>query len=383
MSKAVNDATLTKLGDIYQYYVALKDCFDINDDETLQIEVNGDVSVISDSKGGFQKEVKHHLGTDFLSDRDIDFWKTLANWYSDYERIKAFSDLILFTTSQINSNSAWNNWSSSDSTGRLAILKEIGVKVKPNEKEFRKQYNRIFGDVYDDKRIMDILHKFSISHANTDISGISNGFSKYVGHVPPENRDSYIGALLGQILAGVKDPPHKWEVTKKGFELILQNTSPAFSMPGQRPLPTDFADAIVSKENVQKLHSKKFVDAIHAIEHDVMIPKAVSDYWKSDMTILRYFQDDPLYLHDIFGYRNSLLDKLFFEKDTANRGANGKSQKECINSSKNYYNSAMQWDANDFGSIIRNQGFFQRGIIHNIVDDGEIDWKVGGDKDGY
>ena len=39
----------------------------------------------------------------------------------------------------------------------------------------------------------------------------------------------------------------------------------------------------------------------------------------------------------------------------------------------------MQWEAKDFGSIIRNQGYFQRGVIHDIVDDKELRWKVGVD----
>lgn len=43
MTRAVNDATLTKAGDIYQYLNALRDCFELNDGETLQIEINGDV----------------------------------------------------------------------------------------------------------------------------------------------------------------------------------------------------------------------------------------------------------------------------------------------------------------------------------------------------
>jgi len=105
---------------------------------------------------------------------------------------------------------------------------------------------------------LEILRKITISHTNTEISGISSEFSKYTGHIPLENRDNYIGALLGRVLAKVKDPPHKWEVTKKDFESILQDTSPTYSKPGQRPLPTDFADAIVPEENVQELHSKKF-----------------------------------------------------------------------------------------------------------------------------
>ena len=95
MARAVNDATLQKAGDMYQYLIALRDCFDLVDGDTLQIETNGDVSIINDKGDRFQKEVKHHFGKSFISDRDIDFWKTLANWYVDYERIKNFSNYIL------------------------------------------------------------------------------------------------------------------------------------------------------------------------------------------------------------------------------------------------------------------------------------------------
>ena len=87
MVRAVNDATLNKAGDFYQYYIALKDCFELNDGDTLQIETNGDVSIINAAGGVFQKEVKHHFGNKNLSVRDIDFWKTLANWYIDYDQI--------------------------------------------------------------------------------------------------------------------------------------------------------------------------------------------------------------------------------------------------------------------------------------------------------
>ena len=56
MTRAVNDATLQKAGDIYQYLIALRDCFELNDGDTLQIETNGDVSIINDVGGRFQRE---------------------------------------------------------------------------------------------------------------------------------------------------------------------------------------------------------------------------------------------------------------------------------------------------------------------------------------
>ena len=67
MPKAVNDATLKKAGTIYQYLVALRDCFELGDNDTLQIETNGDVSIINNTGGLFQREVKHHFGNLWLS----------------------------------------------------------------------------------------------------------------------------------------------------------------------------------------------------------------------------------------------------------------------------------------------------------------------------
>lgn len=228
MTRAVNDATLQKAGNIYQYLIALRDCFELNDGDTLQIETNGDVSIINDVGGRFQREVKHHFGNTSISDRDIDFWKTLANWYVDYERVKNFSNYILSTTATIKSDSPFHSWNNIKKTEKLKRLKDIGATFKKTEETFRNQYNRIFCDSYDESRLLEILDKFTIEAAKTSIDGISNEFSKYVGHIPSENRDGYIGALLGKILIKVKEPPHKWEVTKSAFDEILQIQSTAY-----------------------------------------------------------------------------------------------------------------------------------------------------------
>lgn len=37
----------------------------------------------------------------------------------------------------------------------------------------------------------------------------------------------------------------------------------------------------------------------------------------------------------------------------------------------------MMWEPRNFGHFTHNQQYFQRGIIHNIVDDGDFRWKVG------
>lgn len=383
MTRAINDATLNKVGDEYQYLIALRDCFELNDGDTLQIEENGDVSVINDAGGRFQREVKHHFGSKSISDRDIDFWKTLANWYVDYERIKKFSNYILSTTAIIQDDSLFHDWNNMGKYDKLKCLKEIGAVSKKREKIFRNQYNRIFGDSYSESRLLEILDKFTIEASRTSIVGISNEFSKYVGHIPSENRDKYIGALLGEIRIKVKEPPHKWEVTKQVFDEILQEQTAAYGTKGTAPLPNEYEKAVLPKDKITTLEQKKFVASIREIRYDKMIPYAMSDYWKADLTAAKYFMDNPMYLESLESYKEDLSAKMQYSKANSDLNAEGATYEEQIKISKQLYNSVMSWDANDFGSIIRNQGYFQRGIIHNIVDETDFKWKVDEEKDEH
>ena len=224
---------------------------------------------------------------------------------------------------------------------------------------------------------MEKLDKFTIEDTQTAIDGISNEFSKYIGNIPSENRDGYIGALLGEILIKIKDPPHKWEVTRSAFDKILQVQSTTYGIPGIAPLPSEYAKAVVPEDKITTLNQKKFVASIREIKYDKMIPNAMSDYWKADLTVAKYFRDNLMYLESLELYVEELSAKMQYSKENSELDAQGVTKEEQIKISKQLYNGVMGWDAKDFGSIIRNQGYFQRGVIHNIVDETDFKWKVG------
>lgn len=114
-----------------------------------------------------------------------------------------------------------------------------------------------------------------------------------------------------------------------------------------------------------------------------MVPSAMSDYWKADLTVAKYFRDNLMYLESLEAYTEDLSVKLRYSKANSDLNAEGATEQEQIRISKQLYNDVMVWNANDFGSIIRNQGYFQRGIIHNIVDETDFKWKVGEEKDEH
>lgn len=262
---------------------------------------------------------------------------------------------------------------------KIFTSKHIGTVTKKREKGFREQYTRIFGSEYREENLLKILDKFSIEASRKSIIGVSDEFSKFIGHIPQNNRDSYIGALLGRILILVKDPPHKWEITRALFDKMLEAESAAYIGASQKPLPTEFARLKIPDAEEKTLIDKKFVQAIYEIEYPQMVHDAVSDYWKMDMTVAKYFGDDIMYLSSIEEYKDDLSQKLKYAKEAKKLD---KSENNTILLSQRLYVDAMGWDAIDFGSIVNNRSFFQHGVIHDIVEDGDFEWKVG-DKDEH
>lgn len=158
------------------------------------------------------------------------------------------------------------------------------------------------------------MEKFIIAPAQTSIQGISKEFTKFVGHIPEENRDYYIGALVGNIIMQVKNPPHIWQITKTEFEELLQKETAGHCAPGTIPLPTVYSNAEIPAEEIAALQQKKFVEAIRDIDYERKVTEAISDYWKTDITIAEYFKNNFLYLQSIDEYKNTLSARMQCER---------------------------------------------------------------------
>ena len=146
---------------------------------------------------------------------------------------------------------------------------------------------------------------------------------------------------------------------------------------------SEYAKAVVPEDKITTLNQKKFVASIREIKYDKMIPNAMSDYWKADLTVAKYFRDNLMYLESLELYVEELSAKMQYSKENSELDAQGVTKEEQIKISKQLYNGVMGWDAKDFGSIIRNQGYFQRGVIHNIIDETDFKWKVGEEKNEH
>lgn len=75
----------------------------------------------------------------------------------------------------------------------------------------------------------------------------------------------------------------------------------------------------VSEETVSELEQKKFVKAIRDINHERMITAAISDYWRTDITIAEFFQDNFMYLSSLEQYKSNLESRMRCAKSNSER----------------------------------------------------------------
>lgn len=100
------------------------------------------------------------------------------------------------------------------------------------------------------------------------------------------------------------------------------------------PLPNEYAKAVVPKDKITTLEQKKFVASIREIKYDKMIPNAMSDYWKADLTVAKYFRDNLMYLESLESYMEDLSAKMQYSKANSDLNAEGATEEGQIRISK-------------------------------------------------
>lgn len=370
-----NDDTKTKLGDIYHYYVVLLHCLELQENETILVERYGDISIQSgeDSKN---IEVKRHQGEHTLSERHIDFWKTLNNWLNYAHNMIEFKSLILYTTSSFGENSRLREWNRLNAFQRLNILYDIGREIKKKEGSFRPVFETIMN--FDVEIILSIIEKIEVLTNQTDIVDIekkifTNSFFKSVKR---SDRKLFVETLMGNILLLPVSEPHKWEISCEYFDSLACEIRNRFSN-NHGSLGLHLPHNIPQKpDNEGEYNNKKFVKEIRSINYDKKIPTAISNYWRAQQAIFHSSLDNPIFNIDLNDFQIDINDtleeyKLSFQDEVDEEDAD---LQERIKKSKKLYDMAMQMSAQDYRSVSPNRPYFQRGIIHKIVEERGFSW---------
>lgn len=128
----------------YQIHIAIDYCHTLDDDESLWIEVFGDVTA------GTRDQIEVKLYSEDLTDGHHNFWNTLNNWLKPEFNHSRFKNLVLLTNQSFGSRSQLREWNRLDSQARLQLLLDIhasilgsGAGKKPKKNSEKKSVDQI------------------------------------------------------------------------------------------------------------------------------------------------------------------------------------------------------------------------------------------------
>jgi len=376
--KFKNDTSLTRLGDHYQYLIALECCINAeSEDDYIYIEQRGDVATKDEST-----EVKHHSDENHkISDRHTDFWKTLKNWVENYDVISSYKKLILLTTSSASTNSTIKNWNSLTKEEKFQKITEIKGKVEQAIKNKTEKYTEIkkfidsvfnFNEVHTKDRLIEILDKFHINYDQPLIEDKIKELLKREYFKTYKKKKDFLEFLLAYIWREGRNNPEDWKIKVSEFNNYAKYNAGLFTS-DTAPLPDLFRD---EKAEIKTFEDFNFVKELRNIDLENQIQNAVNDYYRTQKTALFLTENDTFFADNLSHYQDDVIStdlkliKATCELEITDR----KDSEQKIKQSKKSYFGAMQLPIKEIKGYEDNQDFFQRGTIHTIVDSEENDF---------
>jgi hypothetical protein len=376
-AKFINDTTLTRLGDQYQYLIALECCINAKSEEDIiYIEQRGDVATSDETT-----EVKHHSDREHkISDRHTDFWKTLKNWVENYEVISSYKKYVLLTTSGIQEKSKLVDWNVLSKEEKLKQIVDIKEKKTTDTIKPFVEVVFTFNEKYTEKTLKEILDKFCISYNQPVIEDkvkelLEQPFFK---PFPKKNRMPFLDLLMGYILSAGRENAENWQIKISEFNGFVEKNSKNYTS-DSLPIPDTYKNVTTT---VSTFENRNFVKELKKVDLNDFVQDAVNDYFRTQKTVIDVKNNDLFFTESFSHYQDNVISadlrliKSNCELDVIDRS----NEVERIKHSKRTYFEAMQLELKQIKGYVENKEFFQRGTIHTIVDSEENDFCWGIDE---
>lgn len=376
-SSPKNTAALSQLGNLYQYLVVLKLCFESAPGSIINLEQLGDITTSS----GYQYEVKHHDNpAHILNDTHVDFWKTLKNWVENFELLKSFSNLVLLTSSIVKENSLLGQWHSLSLSERHSRLQLIATEVLANQNSFKTitpfvQSIYRFDSNYTEEKLKNILRRLVIKHSSDRALATYNGLIAHnaLMAVPIKSRANMVRSLLGMVAVKGITGTSTWDIERDEIQHHVISQTAMINKGGRIYYPD--LDNIECNEDVLR---HRCIEEIRSIPYEKQIISAAQDYYYYTLTVSTTAEDDPYVLNEFLRTEKGIGTDLNLEKTECcltlssipiNDGV-------LVTASKKLFINAVKSipSCDPDGSIEAKK--FNRGMIHSYVNTSDFRWRI-------
>ena len=362
MPKLKFDSTSSIKGVLFQFLIALEQCFKMQREQSVYIETYGDVSVLGDLNNSEQIESKFYKKA--LTDLDKNIWKSIYNWMNEDFPIDKFSSLVLFTTQKVSITSAWLNWNGKKPSERISVLRNIKKSFdlrKRKDKDLAIYMNIIF-DTKNAIRLSQIIKMLYIDSISMD----GNQYHKYLQekygkNIPDIQKGKYINHMFAYIL-NPNIVNNNWRITYDDFtreteeitKTLVENTA---------VFPTKLKLADIKKNDYD---GYAFVEKIRSIKYDEVIPEAIDDYVHTANMIQQELEKSEIKKNSLLQYEDNLMGKYTAKYRIASRNYNNG---ERIAKSQDFYDDMTGSSDITFHTYNNVDLYFHNGMLHMMADE--------------
>jgi hypothetical protein len=360
-----NDATTKLLGFDYQKLIALQRCLDAKSNEYIWIECKGDVADKDTSI-----EVKHHNSKNNLTGNSVDVWKTIKNYVENFNVVKTFNHLILYTTSSVSKNSIFYGWN--DLTTCQKKNKLLGhvpsESIKVHHEKIR---------ACSTKDLQTILERFSII---SDRPKILEKWEELKAHsafilVPNKFRDEAIKLLYGYITKEAIENPNMWQININDFQRDIRHTLSKFTndkIPFHLVLESEIKP-ITTDQEFQFLRKMKDVN-LKSKEQQM----ALTDYLRAQISQMKMLSLSPTISMSLEQYDETVQRMLTEEKSSNSYNLNIEEiafEKVAMEQSRKLYFDCIKKPHDQIIGVNDTQKYYKDGRIHHIAEISNFEWK--------
>ncbi len=307
----MNNTVLSSLrGYHYQILLGVYRCFDLDDNQSIWFERDGDISLRSPSpEDSEQIESKHY--SDPLTDHHKNFWNTLNNWLKDEFHHKDYAYLFLHTTQDYGEKTNLKDWNDKNSEEKLAIIKNIYDSRDDSEKSEKeptgvlKLQQQVLAKP--EEKLKEVLNKVVINDNADNLEELAQKIKKRPTGIPENNLKLFFEGLIGFVYSGMKE--ETWGISGRAVREKIEELTSIYAPEEAFTFP-QFYGQEASQSEIIKYEDALFVKKIEDINYEEQIPEAVGNYAELTNSLLENLHNSPLYKEGTQQYKNQLINKF-------------------------------------------------------------------------
>ncbi|WP_211264497.1 hypothetical protein [Acetobacter senegalensis] len=374
------DATLLVKALQYQFLVAVEYCYDLEESESLWLEVFGDVTV----PGKMQTEVKNY--SDSLTDGHSNFWNTLKNWLHEEFDHTSFKNLVLLTTQEFGNRSQLKGWNKLTASERLAIMEQISTASssrakkkknadqseiksetsKPSKSQSLQQYV-----MAPERRtaLMEVLERMQIiTGADSLEQRIQKYKTRHLKTIRASKYQQFIDDLLG-FMCSTKLVSEGWQITHEAFSAKLTELTKQYTK-SPTVFPQVDTAALEKHINIQEIRPMPFAQKIIEIGGEQRLKRAALHRLIAQTTISDFYKDGVLFKSSVDLYLRNHLMRHLDGRELAMLDCTGITcRTELKTRSMKFYLECHSRTVEPFCSLEHTMTEFRNGIYHMLAGD--------------